>query len=80
MSDIEIVSANAWRNEWRTEGHVPYGTVLTDNVDPVAGGEQIAESLIGVPSVDWSGNSLQAVSPKPVVKRSARSNKNSKTA
>lgn len=80
MSDIEIVSADAWRNEWRIGGHVPYGTVLTDDVDPVVGGEQIAESLIGVPSVDWSGNNSKVVSPKPAAKRAARTVKSDKTA
>ncbi len=33
MSDIEVVSADVFRNGYAPEGHVPYGTVFVDDDD-----------------------------------------------
>jgi hypothetical protein len=54
MSDIQIVSADPFRNGWQPDGVVPYGTIFADDDVVDAGGQVTFESLYGVESVDWS--------------------------
>jgi hypothetical protein len=75
MSDVQIVSADAWRNGWRDEGHVPYGTVFADETD--FSENQTMEGIRegAVPAVDWRGVDQVDTVPGPAKRKPGRPRK-----
>ena len=65
MSDIVIVSKDAYDFEWVPEGRVPHGTVFTDEAyEQVQGASPEALAPNAVPAVDWRGASSDSVAVK----------------
>lgn len=66
MSDIQIVSASAFENEWQADGVVPYGTVFEDEAD-LADFDTFEGIQDGaVAAVDWRGIDQIDSAPGPV--------------
>jgi hypothetical protein len=63
-TDIVIVSRDQFRNG--VSGHVPYGSILSDDDDQtVADGDTFESMFVGaVPAVDWRGIDAESVEPK----------------
>ena len=55
MSDIEIVTADSFRNGWRSEGVVPYGTVFVDETNDSEDHSFEGIQDGAVLAVDWRG-------------------------
>lgn len=75
MSDIEIVSADAFRNGELEDGRVPYGTIFADETDQ--SDQHSFEGLQddAVAAVDWRGVDQVDRAPgpkKPAKKTTAR--------
>lgn len=73
MSDIQIVSADAFRNAELEDGRVPYGTVFADEVE--SADEQTFEGLQGAPAVDWRGIDQVDTQVGPTPKKRGRPRK-----
>lgn len=66
MSDIQIVSQSAYRNEWRADGVVPYGTVFEDETDSADFDTFEGIQDNAVLAVDWRGIDQVDTVPGPV--------------
>jgi hypothetical protein len=55
MSDVVIVSRDTFRNGYAPEGHVPYGTILDDEMTEADTHTFESMHVGAVPAVDWRG-------------------------